>query len=152
MTWHTVGSMRGHREQQRGVWVSIVAHKRNMVLTIYRDVLDEIGWRQKQRVMVDVGADHHAGMLRVRLAGEDEQGLCLSATGDHVQLRIRMGRFPVPILPPRPIARVASAKLVAGALEIVLPGDLTRALRTGQEAMAAKVKNHLRAVAGEVAS
>lgn len=146
MTFHLVGSSRGIiKEKRNGVWLVVSErtetkggkkyHGTVLAITIYDDILGQVGWQRGMDIMIEVGADIDAGLIRLRPAGPGESGLRLRKRGGYaVDLERHMGGFPLPEIAARPSVAAKKIAIDNGAIMLVLPGEWTRDLRAAQEA------------------
>ena len=146
MTWHVVGNAQGINRHRNGVWLSVEAKKdrvrdvdyRRTILhiAIYRDAAAIIGLAARQHVMLEVGADHDVGCLRIRRARDGENGVIVRQRSQTVlEIARAMAGFPLPPIKPRHAVRAAKvAREGENELLIVLPGEMTRDLRAAQTA------------------
>ena len=152
MTWHVVGNGQGSRRHRDGVWVSVEGRRSSgregeyksviLHITIYRDAANIIGLEARQRVMLEVGADHDVGCLRIRRAREGENGLIVqSRVAQVLEVTRAMTGFPLPPIKPRHAVRAAKvAREGEDALLIALPGEMVRDLKIAQAAALEKEK------------
>lgn len=145
MTFHAIGAARGLiREKRHGVWIGVSERRETkrkaqytrVVLTvaIYADVLDQVGWRIGMDIMLEVGADHDVGMLRVRPADAAERGIRLRKIGGYAGYFERpMTAFPLPRISGRPSCAAKKIAVDNGVLTLLLPGEFARDLRAAQE-------------------
>lgn len=146
MTWHVVGNQRGIRRVSTGVRVAITRRRdkkhdgnefirTEMEITIYNDVLQHLDYKQDTPLVLEVGADHDAGIIKIRPAVEGEDGLRMRRSRANGRLFIAMMRFPLPPINPQPTQVVHTLKIDnRKTLTLVLPGPIARDLRAAQSA------------------
>jgi hypothetical protein len=148
MVWHTLQSAQGNRPtgSKNGVWVGVeekvLSHGKGkshvLYFILYQSAMLDLTWKERDKLVLMVGADKDSGQMALRLARDDEIGNMLRRT-DTKRPALVFGRamgdsWVLPRLPGRPAEPAANWRAENNELFISLRGDFTRVLREAQEA------------------
>ena len=104
-----------------------------LIVCVSHEVLREVGWENRDAVVVAVGADIHCGILEVERDCGGRRLMMPTEKSAYSEIRLPMGSvWALPVLPRRAQEDV-KFDVVGERLVVRLPGDFTRLLRAGQE-------------------